>query len=64
MIETKKGENGVCLTGDDLVDDDLGPDGVVGQIDEEPVAERHEEQAEPDGLPEQTRLLDKDARCG
>lgn len=50
--------------GDDLVDDDFGPVGPRVQVDEEAEAERHEDEAEPDGFAVAAGLFDDDADQG
>ena len=47
--------------GDHLIDDNFGPFGVVGEVDEESEAEGHEAHAEPDGFLVAADSLDIDA---
>ena len=49
---------------DDLVDEDLAPLSVVGEVDEEAEAEGHEAEAEDDGFFEHACFLDEDAGGG
>lgn len=49
---------------DDLETHNLGPVGRRAQVDEEPVAQRHEGEAPDDGRHVQARLLDEEARQG
>lgn len=67
-LEGDKGgleERANAYTGDDLVDDDAGPGGVIFQVDEKAEAKGHEAQAADDQLAVATCLFDDDAcACG
>lgn len=58
-------EGADAYAGDDLVDDDAGPGGVVFEVDEEAVAKGHEAQAADDHLTVAACFFDDDAcACG